>query len=87
MFYPALGVTLLCIGVDFKDRMDNVVDVCFYNNDRFFNVVRESFQYFINQRHNKPAEVIGYCRRCCCFQLSSALSFISWPTQESFEYL
>ena len=39
--------------------MDNIIEVCFANNDKFVNVMKESFEYFINQRQNKPAEFIG----------------------------
>ena len=44
---------------DFKDKLDNIVAVCFNKNDKFVNAMKESFEYFINQRQNKPAEVIG----------------------------
>ena len=45
--------------VDFKDKLDNIVAVCFNKNEKFVNIMKESFEYFINQRQNKPAEVIG----------------------------
>jgi len=45
--------------VDFKDKLDNIVAVCFNKNEKFVNMMKESFEYFINQRQNKPAEVIG----------------------------
>jgi len=45
---------------DFKDKLDNIITVCFNKNDKFINVMKESFEYFINQRQNKPAEVIGW---------------------------
>jgi len=44
---------------DFKDKLDNIVVVCFNKNEKFVNAMKESFEYFINQRQNKPAEVIG----------------------------
>jgi len=50
--------------VDFKDKLDNIVAVCFNKNEKFVNMMKESFEYFINQRQNKPAEVIGYCLLC-----------------------
>jgi len=54
-------VVSLSVGryVDFKDKLDNIVAVCFNKNEKFVNVMKESFEYFINQRQNKPAEVIG----------------------------
>lgn len=45
--------------LDFKDKLDNIIAVCFNRNEKFINVMKESFEYFINQRQNKPAEVIG----------------------------
>lgn len=45
--------------LDFKDKMDNIVHKCFDHNDRFLNSLREAFEHFINQRANKPAELIG----------------------------
>jgi len=52
--------------VDFKDKLDSIVAVCFNKNEKFVNIMKESFEYFINQRQNKPAEVIGlYCMVVC----------------------
>lgn len=45
--------------LDFKDKMDHIVHNCFDHNDKFMNSLREAFEYFINQRSNKPAELIG----------------------------
>lgn len=45
--------------LDFKDKIDNIIAVCFNKNEKFINVMKESFEHFINQRQNKPAEVIG----------------------------
>lgn len=45
--------------LDFKDKMDNVIDVCLSKNEKFVNALKESFETFINQRQNKPAELIG----------------------------
>ena len=56
-------VALWCL--DFKDKLDNIVAVCFNKNEKFVNVMKESFEYFINQRQNKPAEVIGWCFPRC----------------------
>lgn len=51
---------LYCI--DFKDKIDNIIVSCFNRNEKFINVMKESFENFINQRQNKPAEVIGQLR-------------------------
>lgn len=43
----------------FKDAMDNVVATCFNLNEKFSNTIKEAFEFFINQRANKPAEMIA----------------------------
>lgn len=45
--------------LDFKDKMDHIVITCFERNDKFSNSLREAFEYFVNQRTNKPAELIA----------------------------
>ncbi|XP_017785971.1 PREDICTED: cullin-4A isoform X2 [Nicrophorus vespilloides] len=45
--------------LDFKDTMDNVVANCFNKNEKFSNSLKEAFEYYINQRANKPAELIA----------------------------
>ncbi|XP_060039729.1 cullin-4A isoform X4 [Erinaceus europaeus] len=45
--------------LDFKDRVDQVIDVCFQRSERFVNLTKESFETFINKRPNKPAELIA----------------------------
>lgn len=44
---------------DFKDQTDNVIVTCLSNNEKFILAMKESFEYCINQRQNKPAELIG----------------------------
>ena len=44
---------------DFKEKLNNVIEICFAKNEKFMNGLKESFEYFINQRQNKPAELIG----------------------------
>ena len=48
----------MCV-TDFKDKVDNIISVCFVRSDKFVNSMKESFEHFINQRQNKPAELIG----------------------------
>ena len=53
--------------LDFKDRVDHVIEACFQRNEKFINLMKESFETFINKRPNKPAELIGrkrISRRC-----------------------
>jgi cullin 4 len=45
--------------LDFKDKMDHIVNNCFERNEKYSNSLREAFEHFINQRTNKPAELIG----------------------------
>uniref|UniRef100_A0A8C3YHQ9 Cullin-4A n=1 Tax=Catagonus wagneri TaxID=51154 RepID=A0A8C3YHQ9_9CETA len=45
--------------LDFKDRVDHVIDVCFQRNEKFINLMKESFEAFINKRPNKPAELVA----------------------------
>lgn len=45
--------------LDFKDKMDIIVRTCFDHNEKFLNSLREAFEFFINQRANKPAELIA----------------------------
>uniref|UniRef100_A0AC11B2U9 Cullin 4A n=1 Tax=Ovis aries TaxID=9940 RepID=A0AC11B2U9_SHEEP len=45
--------------LDFKDRVDHVIDVCFQRSEKFINLMKESFETFINKRPNKPAELIA----------------------------
>lgn len=45
--------------LDFKEKMDNVVQSCFARNEAFINAMKEAFETFINKRPNKPAELIG----------------------------
>lgn len=59
MIDPEKDKTMVQELLDFKDKMDNIVSVCFKKNEKFSNSLREAFEYFINQRANKPAELIG----------------------------
>lgn len=45
--------------LDFKDKMDLIVNDCFQRKERFTNSLKEAFEFFVNQRVNKPAELIG----------------------------
>ncbi|CRK95544.1 CLUMA_CG009009, isoform A [Clunio marinus] len=56
---PEKDKTMVQDLLDFKDKMDNVVTLCFERNEKFSNSLREAFEYFINQRSNKPAELIA----------------------------
>jgi cullin-4 len=42
-----------------KKRLDKILKNCFDNDVSFQNVLKESFEYFINTRGNKPAEMLA----------------------------
>ncbi|CAF1045974.1 unnamed protein product [Adineta ricciae] len=45
--------------LDFKEKLDRFLHECFHDNEKFSNILKDSFEYFINQRANKPAELIA----------------------------
>lgn len=49
--------------LDFKDKVDHIIDICFMKNEKFVNAMKEAFETFINKRPNKPAELIGEKRK------------------------
>lgn len=56
---PEKDKTMVQDLLDFKDKMDNIVLNCFEKNEKFTNSLKEAFEFFINQRTNKPAELIA----------------------------
>lgn len=50
--------------LDFKEKLDETNE-CWNHNEKFVHALKDSFEHFINQRANKPAELIGMC----CFFL------------------
>lgn len=45
--------------ISFKIKMNEVVKVCFDSEREMVHAIKEAFETFINQRHNKPAELLG----------------------------
>ncbi|CAF4042405.1 unnamed protein product [Adineta steineri] len=45
--------------LEFKEKLDRFLHECFHNNEKFSNLLKDSFEHFINQRSNKPAELIA----------------------------
>uniref|UniRef100_A0A8C9RB68 Cullin 4A n=1 Tax=Scleropages formosus TaxID=113540 RepID=A0A8C9RB68_SCLFO len=45
--------------LDFKDKIDHIIQTCFQKNESFLNAMKESFENFVNKRPNKPAELIA----------------------------
>lgn len=56
---PEKDKTMVQELLDFKDKVDHIIDVCFMKNEKFVNAMKEAFETFINKRPNKPAELIG----------------------------
>ncbi|EGC30785.1 hypothetical protein DICPUDRAFT_157447 [Dictyostelium purpureum] len=51
--------TLIQDLLEFKDRLDKILEQSFLKNDTLTYSLKESFEYFINTRQNKPAELIA----------------------------
>ncbi len=45
--------------LEFKEKLDHFLHECFHNNEKFSNTLKDSFEHFINQRTNKPGELIA----------------------------
>ncbi|KOB64330.1 Cullin-4B, partial [Operophtera brumata] len=56
---PERDKTMVGELLEFKEQADHVVSSCFQRNDKFLYSMREAFEFFINQRQNKPAELIA----------------------------
>ncbi|KHN74086.1 Cullin-4B [Toxocara canis] len=42
-----------------KSKLDNMLKSCFRNNEKFVQAEKDAFDYFINTRANKPAELVA----------------------------
>ncbi|XP_036621814.1 cullin-4B-like [Trichosurus vulpecula] len=56
---PEKDKTMVQELLDFKDKVDHIIDISFMKNERFVNATKEAFETFINKRPNKPAELIA----------------------------
>lgn len=56
---PEKDKTMVQELLDFKEKLDRIVQNCFGRSEKFVNGLKESFENFVNQRLNKPAELIG----------------------------
>lgn len=45
--------------LDFKEKLDVINEKCWGHNEKFTHALKDSFEQFINQRANKPAELIA----------------------------
>lgn len=57
--HPSSDPTMIIEILKFKKDLDTIVQVCFENDVTFQNALKESFEYFINSRANKPAELLA----------------------------
>ncbi|XP_036403609.1 cullin-4B [Megalops cyprinoides] len=56
---PEKDKTMVQELLDFKDKVDHIIEICFLKNEKFVNAMKEAFETFINKRPNKPAELIA----------------------------
>lgn len=56
---PEKDKTMVQELLDFKDKLDTILEKCFKSNEKFIVALKDSFESFINQRQNKPAEMIA----------------------------
>ncbi|GAA5805708.1 hypothetical protein HPULCUR_011232 [Helicostylum pulchrum] len=56
---PLVDTNMVVEVLKFKTTLDNILKNCFDNDKLFQNALKESFEYFMNTRGNKPAEMIA----------------------------
>ncbi|KAG1439261.1 hypothetical protein G6F56_012346 [Rhizopus delemar] len=56
---PKNDINMINNLIEFKEDLDTVLRVCFHDDEHFAYVLKESFEYFVNTRKNKPAEMIS----------------------------
>jgi len=56
---PERDRTLVQDLMNFKEKLDCIIVDCFQANEKFMQAEKDAFDNFINQRANKPAELIG----------------------------
>ncbi|CAO3695339.1 unnamed protein product [Rhizopus microsporus] len=56
---PKKDASMVSSLLDFKKELDQILQNCFQNDTTFTNALKEGFEYFINTRQNKPAEMIA----------------------------
>lgn len=55
---PERDNTMIQELLDFKEKLDEI-SKCWSHNEKFLHALKDSFEHFINQRPNKPAELIA----------------------------
>ena len=56
---PEKDKTMVQELLEFKDKLDVIMVVCFSANEQFIVGMKEAFETFVNRRQNKPAELIA----------------------------
>ena len=56
---PEKDKTMVQELLDFKEKLDAIMEQCFGGNEQFIVSMKEAFESFINVRQNKPAELIA----------------------------
>lgn len=51
--------TLVADLLAMKKKLDNIIENCFRQNEKFVQAEKDAFDYFINTRVNKPAELVA----------------------------
>lgn len=59
MINPVKDKTMVQELLDFKDKIDFIIETSFLKNEKFIVAMKDAFETFINKRPNKPAELLG----------------------------
>ncbi|KAI7880319.1 cullin-4A [Lichtheimia hyalospora FSU 10163] len=56
---PKRDPTMVASLLAYKAKLDDICKECFLNDDQFLNILKESFEAFVNSRPNRPAELLA----------------------------
>jgi cullin 4 len=59
VMHPERDEEMISSLLTFKSQMDNILQTAFDSNNLFSQSLRESYEWFINRRRDKPAEYIA----------------------------
>lgn len=59
MTNPVKDKTMVQELLNFKDKIDFIIETSFLKNEKFIVAMKDAFETFINKRPNKPAELLG----------------------------
>lgn len=66
--------------LDFKEKLD-LISQCWNDNEKFQHSLKDSFEHFINQRQNRPAELVGKNNLKILVYLSSVFIFVNFKAK------